>query len=335
MTIPMRNKLPEHGIRIPYEDLLQFVSDLFTRVGMYRHDARLLGELLVRSDMRCVYSHGTRQAPGYLQKIRDGAVNPTPTITVVSESETTVVLDGDGGLGYFPAHQATEIAIAKAKKMGVGIATTRNHFHFGAAGHYSRMAVPHKCIGMAVSAHRYPLDPASTILAASGGSPMSIAFPTSSQPPLVLDMSASMLPQEQALMDQYHWVFMKSLGLGVAIQALGGILAGIWQPELADPGRSKWESNQGSFIAVFNIKNLMQVEEFELGLDHFIRQARKMQPFPGMEKAELPGGMEWHWERESEALGVALDAEHREALQNIADELRVRTPFALFERNHF
>ena len=334
MSLPMRNKLPEHGIRMPFEDLIQFISDLFVKVGVYRHDARLLGELLVRSDMRCVYSHGTGQTPGYLHKILDGAVNPTPTVTVVSESETTVVLDGDGGLGYFPSYQGTELAIAKAKKYGVGIATTRNHFHFGAAGHYSRMAVPHKCIGLAVSAHRFPLDPASTILAASGGSPMSIAFPTSSQPPLVLDMSASMLPQEQALMEQYHWVFMKSLGLGVAIQALGGILAGIWQPELADPA-SKWESNQGAFIAVFNVKNLMSIEEFEVTLDRFIRQARQMRPYPGMSKAELPGGMESHWERESETQGVAISDDHRDTLQTIADELRVRTPFALFERNRF
>lgn len=334
MPLPMRNKIPEHGIRIPHEDLIVFIRDLFIKVGLYRHDARLLGELLVRSDMRCVYSHGTQQAPGYVRKILDGAVNPTPTITVVSESETSVVLDGDGGLGYFPSYRGTELAIAKAKQYGLGVATTRNHFHFGAAGHYSRMAVPHKCIGLAVSAHRYPLDPASTILSASGGSPMSIAFPTRSQPPLTLDMGAALLPQEQALMEQYHWVFMKSLGLGVAIQALGGILAGIWKPELAGP-ESIWESNQGAFIAVLNVKNLMPIEEFERTLDRFIDQARHMQPFAGMSTAELPGGMEWQWERESEDHGVAVSDDHREALQAIADEVRVRTPFVHFERNRF
>ncbi|MBM3263531.1 MAG: Ldh family oxidoreductase [candidate division Zixibacteria bacterium] len=334
MELPMRNKAPDHGIRIPFEDLAQFVADVFVRAGMYPHDARLMGETLASADQRCVYSHGTMQTPGYVRKILAGDINPCPTVTVISETDTTLVLDGDGGLGYFPSFRGTEVAIAKAKQHGVGVATTRNHHHFGAAGHYSRMALPHNCIGLAVSAHRYGLDPAHSLMNASGGSPMSIAFPTRTQPPLVLDMGATFLPTETELMEKYHSVFMKSLGLGVAFQALGGILAGIWISELERPV-SKWESNQGAFIAVFSVRHLMSVDQFELSLDNFIRQARQMKPFPGMSQTELPGGMEWRWEREHEMIGIPIAETHQEALQEIADETGVIAPFDLFEHTRF
>jgi LDH2 family malate/lactate/ureidoglycolate dehydrogenase len=334
MTLPMRNKPPEHGLRVPFADLSRFVRDLFVEAGMYPDDAGLMGELLARADQRCVYSHGTQQTPGYIRKILQGDVNPRAAVTVVSETDTTAVLDGDGGLGYLPSYRGAEMAVAKAREHGVGVATTRNHFHFGAAGNYSRLALPHRCIGLAISSHRYTLDPDAIILRASGGSPMSIAFPSRTQPPVVLDMSAGMLPNQEDLYPLYHWVFMKSLGLGVAFQALGGILAGIWKPECQRP-RSKWESNQGAFIAAFNVAHFMPLEEFEQTMDGFIRQARQMKPFPGMPSAELPGGMEWQWEQENSRLGIPIGDAHRAALEGIAQEMGIAAPFAGFEHMRF
>ena len=334
MSLPMRNKIPEHGIRIPSEDLALFISDLFVKAGMYRHHARLLSELLTAADKRCVFSHGTRQTPGYIRKILAGDVNPRPTITIVREANTTAVLDGDGGLGYFPSFQGMEMAIGKAKQYGVGVVTTCNHFHFSAAGHYSRMALTNNCIGLALSSHRYSLDSDRSLMGASGGSPMSLAFPTRTQPPLVLDMSASMMSYNEELFREFYYVFTKSLGLGVALHALGGILAGIRKPEFERP-QSRWESNQGAFLAAFNIEHFMGIDEFETTLDHFIHQARHMQPLPGMPSAELPGGMEWHWEHENTRLGVPIDEDHQRDLEDIARELKIPSVFRFFDESKF
>jgi len=334
MSLPMRNKLPDHGIRVPFEDLSQFVCDLFVKAELYRHDAKLLGKILSTADMRCVYSHGTRQTPGYIRKIMDGDVNPRPTITIAKEEVTTAVLDGDGGLGYFPSYQGMEMAIGKAKQYGVGVVTTRNHFHFGAAGNYSRMALTNNCIGLALSSHRYPLESDKLIMGASGGSPMSLAFPSRTQPPLVLDMSASMMGYDEELFKEFHYVFSKSLGLGVALHALGGILAGIRNPEFEKP-QSRWESNQGAFLAAFNIDHFMGIDEFETTMDHFISQARRMKPLPNMPTAELPGGMEWRWEHENSKSGIPIDMDHQKALEDIAKELKVPSVFGFFEETRF
>lgn len=332
--IPMRNTPPDHGIRVPYETHLAFIKELFVSAGMDGDEAGLMGRILATADKRCVYSHGTQQALGYLPKLRDGDVNPRPDVTTVRESETVLVLDGDGGMGYGPSHRGMETAIQKALAHGLGAAVTRNHYHFGAAGNYSRMALEHGCVGWALSTHRVALDPENVIMSASGGSPMSLAFPTRNQPPLVLDMAAVFMRYKDELFQEHFALFAKSLGLAVALQALGGILAGIWRPEFQPP-RTKWESNQGAFMLAMKIDHFMDLDEFEQTLDDFVSKARKMKPFPGMPHAELPGGMEWRWERENEAKGVPLSDDHRGKLEDMAREFDVKPPYGAFESTRF
>lgn len=333
-SLPMRNTPPDHGIRVPYETHSAFISALFVAAGMRDEEAALMGRILATADKRCVYSHGSQQALGYLPKLRGGEVNPRPDVTTVRESETVAVLDGDGGMGYGPSHRGMQLAIDKALDHGLGAATTRNHYHFGAAGNYSRMALEHGCVGWALSTHRVALDPNSVIMSASGGSPMSLAFPTRNQPPLVLDMAAVFMGYRDELFQEYYALFAKSLGLAVALQALGGILAGIWRPEFQPP-RSKWDSNQGAFLLAMKIDHFMEVEEFERTLDDFVERARKMKPFPGMPHAELPGGMEWRWEKENAERGVPLSDDHRERLDEIARTLGVPSPFGACEHTRF
>lgn len=333
-SLPMRNTPPDHGIRVPYDTHAAFIAALFAAAGMRDEEAALMGRILATADKRCVYSHGSQQALGYLPKLRGGEVNPRPDVTTVRESETVVVLDGDGGMGYGPSHRGMQLAIDKALAHGLGAATTRNHYHFGAAGNYSRMALEHGCVGWALSTHRVALDPNSVIMSASGGSPMSLAFPTRNQPPLVLDMAAVFMGYRDELFQEYYALFAKSLGLAVALQALGGILAGIWRPEFQPP-RSKWDSNQGAFLLAMKIDHFMEVEEFERTLDDFVARARKMKPFPGMPHAELPGGMEWRWEKENAERGVPLSDDHRERLDEIARTLGVPSPFGACEHTRF
>ena len=100
MIVKGRCRMTESCLRVPADELQRLVTDLFETVGISRQDASLMARLLVETDLRGVFSHGTRQTPGYVCRMRDGTVNPRPTIRVVSETRTTQVLDGDGGLGH-------------------------------------------------------------------------------------------------------------------------------------------------------------------------------------------------------------------------------------------
>jgi len=328
------NVPPTSGIRVPSEDMCILVAALFEKAGTCRNDGEFIARLLVQTDLRGVFSHGTQKVPHYIQMMLDGRVNRRPNIRTVSETSTTRILDGDGGLGHFPCYHGTEWAISKAKEHGLAAITTNNHFHFGAAGQYTRMALEYACIGLAASSHRYSLDPENSILYASGESPISIAIPAGEQPPLVLDMGTALPPWDVRLFKQYPWVYFRDLGLGAILQALGGILAGIYKPEMRPP-QSKWESDQGAFIAVFDVSRFFPAEEFKKEMDRFIGEAQNMKPFPGYKKAELSGGPEWQREREYARNGIPVSLEHQQSLEEIANKLDIETPFAKYEHTRF
>ena len=112
------------------------------------------------------------------------------------------------------------------------------------------------------------------------------------------------------------------------------MLAGIYLPQFIPP-TSPWESNQGSFLAAFDVRAFMPLEEFQAQMDAFVAAARNMRPFPGLDRAELPGNLEWQREHEYARDGVPISPQHQQHLQKLADELGVATPFAAYEHTRF
>ena len=56
---------------------------------------------------------------------------------------------------------------------------------------------------------------------------------------------------------------------------------------------------------------------------------------PGTEAAELPGGLEWQREQDYARNGIPISHRHQNALQELADELGVTTPFVKYANTRF
>jgi LDH2 family malate/lactate/ureidoglycolate dehydrogenase len=332
MNLNRRNYPPEHGILVPYDDLKTMVSLLFEKVGMTGEDADLLATILTRNNQRSIYSHGTGQIPHYMDVIKRGEVNPRPNVTVVTEAPGALVLDGDGGLGYFPCYRGTMQVIEKAKACGVAALTTSNHHHYGSAGNYTRLAIEHDCIGISMSSQRNHMKPDDLISRVIDSSPISIGIPAGEQPSLVMDMGGALIRFDEDLFERLPTTLFKTMALSATVRALGGVFAGIYKEELKSSG---WASNQGSFIAVVSIAHFMPVEDLKREMDRYISEARKTKPLPGMDSAELAGGNEWHWERENIEKGIPMSDDHCQMLQEEADQLGVEMSFAEFEDSRF
>jgi len=334
MNLNKRNYPPESGIRLPAEKMERLIASLFMAVEMPQDDAELMGRILTGNDLRCVFSHGTQATSGYIERILAGDVNPQPQVKIMRESPGALALDGDGGLGYFPCYRGTLKAIEKARTCGVAALTTYNHFHFGAAGNYSRLALAHDCIGMSASSHRSFLSPESSIYGTVSSSPISVAIPAGEQPPLVMDMGSSFMGFSEQRFNEAPASLLKAMAFGNVVRVLGGVFAGIFREEVQAP-QSKWESNQGSFIAVFDVNHFWPVDEMKREMDRFMAEARAAQPLPGLERAELAGGMEAIWERENVAQGIPVSDSHQQRLQETADQMGVETPFSEYEDSRF
>ena len=109
----MGNVPPESGILIPAQTMRELVRALFVKAGTSKEHAATMAELLVATDLRGVFSHGTRAATGYVRLMLEERVNAKPNIGVVRETATTRVLDGDGGMGH-RCREGTDWAINRA-----------------------------------------------------------------------------------------------------------------------------------------------------------------------------------------------------------------------------
>jgi LDH2 family malate/lactate/ureidoglycolate dehydrogenase len=335
------NRTPDDFVRVPYEQMRSFVSTAAQTAGLPAAKADLLAELLATNDLRGVFSHGTQLiaayaglAPpvqGYARLMRDGQVNPDPDVEVVKETPVSVLLDGDGGLGYFPAYEGTQRAIEKAEERGIAAMATRNHGHFGAAGIYAREAVDRDLLAFVTSGHQLDLSPGDQIYDAAGGSPMSFCAPAAEEDPLVLDFGAmhdlyETSPHRDEIADLAPGLVLRHIGLGAICQSWGGLLAGLGIDEPRDYQEYP-EANQGSLALFFRIDLFSDPDRFKREVDEYVRRVSELEPLEGFDRAMLPGGPEAERERVNRDRGVPVGPDHRAVLEELADELDLEVPW--------
>ncbi|MCB0185675.1 MAG: Ldh family oxidoreductase [Caldilineaceae bacterium] len=325
------NTPPNTYFALPHTTMQRFIAQIGQSVGLSADKANLLAELLTANDLRGVFSHGTIQMATYARLLRDGILNNQPDVSIVKETPVSVLVDGDGSLGYFASHLATQILIEKAKSQGIAVALTRNHGHFGAAGLYSRMTLPHDLLCFVTSGHQLGLRPGGHLLSAAGGSPMSFSSPAGEEESLLLDFGAihdlyADSPHRDEIIRLAPGTVFRSLGMGAICQSWGGFLAGV-PLDTARATRTWQGANQGSLVMAFRIDLFLEADQFKREMDEYVRAVRALQPLPGFEESFLPGGVEALRARTYREQGIPVGPQHQQRLTEVAQELGVPVPW--------
>ena len=96
--------------------LRTFTYSVFKKMGCSDEHATLATDVLIRSDLRGIDSHGVARLSGYVRLWEKNRINATPDIKIVHETPTTATIDGDAGLGLIVAPFAMQVALEKAKQ---------------------------------------------------------------------------------------------------------------------------------------------------------------------------------------------------------------------------
>ncbi|MFC7677669.1 Ldh family oxidoreductase [Paenibacillus sp. GCM10028914] len=325
------NVEPKDSIRIMPDQLRSLVTSFARKAGMSHERSEFLADLLVMNDLRGVFSHGSQQIATYARIMRDGLIHPNPEVRTVNEAPSTIVVDGDGGLGYFAVYQAVQELVERCRNNGIAAAVTRNHGHIGAAGIYSRLLAEEGLIGYVTSGHQLDLKAEDSIVNAAGGSPMSFAVPSGNEVPMVLDFGATLdifpdAPHLDQLFKLAPGLIFRNMGLGFMCQALGGFLAGI--PVVRnDEGKDYVGANQGALIIALDAGRFIQPDLFKNEMDTYMKITSEMQPMPGYDRATLPGVLESERERNWAVSGIPISREHQSILEAAGKEFGVDLPF--------
>lgn len=148
----MADKMDIEGIEyFPADALRNQIAACLTAWGMPADQVEITANVMVDADACGIDTHGLSMLTTYDDRRRKGILTMDPKITIVKETPVSALVDGGGGLGYVPSVRATEIAIDKARKMGLAAVAVRNSNHFGATGYYTRMMAEKGLIGMATT----------------------------------------------------------------------------------------------------------------------------------------------------------------------------------------
>ena len=155
-------------------------------------DAKVVSEVLIAADKRGIDSHGVnRLKPIYIDRIRDGILNPVTNMEIVKEGPTTAVIDGHNGMGHVISKKAMQMAIDKAKTYGMGMVAVRNSTHYGIAGYYTLMAVENGMIGISGTNARPSIAPTFGVENMLGTNPLTFSMPSDEEFPFFLDCATS------------------------------------------------------------------------------------------------------------------------------------------------
>ena len=179
--------------RVRFEDLRNFCREAYVKTGVPAAEAEIVADLLVRSDLRGVETHGVTRLPIYILRLQKGYVRKECKLTAVKDKGPIAFLEAHGSMGHIAAYRAMEKAIAKAEEYGVGWVSVKDSGHFGVAGLFPMMALRKNFIGYVVSNSAPMMSPWGGKERIIGNNPLAYAIPADRYPPVVLDFSLSVV----------------------------------------------------------------------------------------------------------------------------------------------
>ncbi len=157
-------------------------------------EAATVARHVVNANLAGHDSHGVIMLPNYIERVRAGQIVPGAPFTIVQESPTTTVVDGNWGFGYVTNEKAMQLTIEKAEKSNIAACTVFRQGHVGRLASYPLMAARAGMIGMAwADSGRSPkgVAPFGGREARLGTNPWAMAVPSDLEGPFCMDLATS------------------------------------------------------------------------------------------------------------------------------------------------
>ena len=354
-------------LRFRPEDLKAYAASFFCHFGVPKEDAEIVADVLITADLRGVHSHGIARLHAYYgNRLRRGLINPQTPLTLLHETPTTLAFDAGNGLGQVAGVKAMQACIAKAREVGVGIATVRNSNHYGIAGYYAMLALEHNMIGVSLTNSQPLVAPTYGRTRVLGTNPIALAVPTGKERPFVLDMATSIVPMgkialyaELGQQIPLGWGIdkagnltqdpkairdggcllplggtdvmrgYKGYGLALVVDILSGVLSGAaFGPYVGSPSSSDPSPvNIGHFFLALRVDAFRPLEDFKQDMDHLISTLHQAPKAPGQPRIYIHGEKEFEEQERNLREGIPVPIPVVEELKKKGAEVGI--PFEL------
>ena len=308
------------GVRVEWEALREFCKEVLRAAGVPEKDAGIVASSLVDADLSGMKSHGVTRLNDYLLRMEQGLMTLATEIDVVRETASTALLDANDGWGQVASERAVELVVEKAREVGSAWVGVRNSNHNGTAAYWTMKIAREDMLGIC-SMNTSPVMAAhGSKRPTLGTNPLSIAVPSSSGRPVVLDMATSNQARGKIILAAKNndpipegWAITsdglpttdaqealkgsvlplggpKGSGLAIMLDILTGVLTGAEfgakMPRMYDDPQPQ---RVGHMFSAISIEAFMPMTEFLSRMDQKEQETREGPAAPGFEQVSMPG----------------------------------------------
>lgn len=325
-------------VRIPVAALREQAQALLRAYGATDEEAAIQTDARLTGDLRGHpgQGQGVRGIARYCAMLDTGGIVADAQFEVLVDTPAVALIDGHKGFGQVIAVRAIDLAIEKARTVGVGLVGVRHSNHLGVTAYHTMRATQQRMIGICLTNAGPEMAPWGGITPTIGTNPWGIGAPTDLGFPLVLDMALSVSGkgmvrwhQREGLRIPTDWAYdrdgnitndpddamdgplvpigaFKGTGLSIMTDVLCGVVTGA-----AFAGslyRDPENHDVGHMLIAIDIERFMPWDEYLARMRQFCAELKASELAPGFDEILLPG-----------------ELEHRRTLERLRDHIPVDT----------
>ena len=334
-------------MKIMKDKEIALVKEILKKLGASEEDSEFVAEATIDADLKGFTSHGLGRFPQYLISIKSGTINLKDDIVIEKETPAIALINGNSGFGQAVSYKAMQLAIKKAKDVGIGCVGVHNSNHFGVTGFYSDLALRENCIGLVIA----NTDPAIAPLGGSkpliGTNPLALGIPSETY--ITVDMATSVTARGKIIESKRKgmdlpdgWALDKDGNptndpeaalegsilpfggfKGYAIAALIEILTGPlvkagYGYGVTGTASPEKDCTKGDLYLAIDPSKFGDFGDFVANTEDFVSQVRATG-----ETVAIPGDLEVKRIAEAEENGIGIDAKLYEQLKEICNNLDI------------
>jgi LDH2 family malate/lactate/ureidoglycolate dehydrogenase len=295
------------------------------RIGYSVHEASVITTHLVDSELCGYGAIGLTRVLTIAEHARTR--EPRTPIRIVHETPISALMDGGNYVGLYAVHEATKVAIEKARSNGCAFVGMHNSFLSGRNAYYLEMIAREGFAGIHAACGEPVVAPHGGRAPAFGTNPIAFGFPGDPDP-LIFDMGTSALMLGDVILAKRLKLPLregvavdpdgkptrdaeaalagsilafggyKGSGLALIVQALG-LVAGSALPH----GRVQ---DFGFFFVVFDPSLLLPAADLKRQLHELIERVRATPVQPGVDEIRIPGERAFRERERRRREGISL-----------------------------
>ena len=270
--------------------------------------AQLIADHIIDCELRGLSYGGLARVVSITERLKRSG-SPKKLVETVHETPISGRLRGHDNLGYVVAHKATDMAILKAKGLGIAVVGANETWYTGMLSYFAEMAAAEGMISVIASNCTAWVAPHEAVDGRFGTNPICFGFP-SEDVPVIWDIGTSSIMHAEVMLAERlgknleegvafdssgnptqdpksalsgafaPWGGHKGAGLGMVVQMLG-ILAGspVEPPEL---------SEFGFLIIVMKSDLMMPEEKYRAMVTEYANFVRTARPTKNSAKVRVP-----------------------------------------------